>query len=518
MKTTKQNLMKSHAIPRILYSILFACLLAPAAVAARPDNAPSRPNIIILMTDDMGHEMGAYGDAMNLTPNLDRLAVEGIRFNQAHVTAASCSPSRGSIFTGLYPHQHGMYSLCQFPGIRMHDDVPKLPNELKKLGYHTSILGKTHFEPFDQFDFDVHLFDRRKVNLERDVRWMNARALKMLESLPEGQPYFMVMSYIDPHRGGGQGREDPDAGSGRYAPGKNLIFPRLRSGLPENPPEPDKTTPIPYLGVDSPEVRLENSDYYAAIQRLDTGMGELLDTLEARGDLDNSLVIFLGDHGADVTRGKIAAYASATRVPLLMRWPGQIPPGVVRDEWVSTVDLFPTIIAAAGGEFTDERQTGLPLQRLFQAGKADWRDGMATQFIAHVPWYYYPRYTWFEDGFHFIHNLHHHRPSPLEGRNFCYAWWEVQKPAFEGTPMRAVYDRVTHPPEFELYNLKDDPYEFVNLADRPEYQSVVERMRQRVQDWREATNDPFLDPAYGEAYHASVLKLKADWEARTGGD
>jgi N-sulfoglucosamine sulfohydrolase len=475
-----------------------------------PNSNRQLPNIIILMTDDMGQEMGVYGDPMNVTPHLDQLAAEGIRFNNAHVTAASCSPSRGSVFTGLFPHQHGMYSLSQFNWGRMHDDVPKLSVELNKLGYHTSIIGKTHFEPFDQFEWDVFINDGRKVNAERNVRWMNQQAMGILDSLPDGKPYFMVVSYIDPHRGGGAGREDPDVGIGRYAPGKNLIFPRIRSGLPENPPALEDTIPLPYLGVDSPEVRMEISDYYSAIMRLDTGIGEFLQALEERGDAEDTLVIFFGDHGADVTRGKMAVYASATRIPLVIRWPGQIAPGSVRDELVSTIDLFPTIMTAVGSDFSDPRQTGLPLQRLWQAGEAEWRTGLATQLITHVPWHYYPRYSWFEGDYHLIHNLHHERPGPLEGRNFCFAWWEVQKPEYDGTPIREVYDRVTHPPEFELYNLKEDPYEFVNLAYRPEYQVLVKKLHSRIQTWRENTSDPFLDPAYGEAYHKRVLKMQAN--------
>lgn len=489
---------------------------AKAEQARRQPRKPTeRPNLILLMADDMGQEMGCYGDPMELTPHLDRLAREGVRFNNAHVTAASCSPSRGSVFTGLFPHQHGLYSLSHNNWGRLHDDVPKLPNELKKLGYHTSIIGKTHFEPFDQFEFDAFIYDPRKVNIERDVRWMNEQALAMLDQLPEGQPYFMVMSYIDPHRGGGQGRLNPDEGIGRYERGKNLIFPRVRRGLPPAPPAPEETVPLPYLGVDTPEVRLENSDYYAAIQRLDLGMGELLDELEKRGDLDNTLIIFIGDHGADVTRGKIAAYASATRIPMLARWPGQIEPGLVREELVSTIDLFPTFLAAAGAEpAVDPRQTGQLLQKLFQSGRADWRQGMGTEFIAHVPWHYYPRYTWFEDGYHLIHNLHaSDRPNPLVGVNFCYAWWEVQNPEYEGTPIRAVYDRVTHPPEFELYNLKDDPHEMVNLADRPEYRGRIQQMRERIQHWRTETDDPFLDPAYDASYFRHVMQMKADYDA-----
>lgn len=495
------------------------CLAAAASAGCFQGTAVAedQPNILLIIADDIGIELGCYGDANAVTPRLDRMAAEGVRFNRAHVTAASSSPSRGSMMTGLFPHQNGMVSLSQQNWSRMHDDVPKLPNELKKLGYHTSLIGKAHFEPFDQFEWDAFVFDPRKVNLERDVLWMNARGMEVLDQREPGQPFFMVMSYIDPHRGGGQGRTDPDEGTGRYGPGKNLIFPRIRSGLPEDPLEPEQTHPIPYLGMDTPEVRLENSDYYAAIQRLDWGVGELLDDLERRGELERTLVVFIGDHGADVTRGKISAYATATHIPMLVRWPGRAKAGLVRDELVSTVDLFPTFIEAAGGRITDPRQTGRALQPLVREGTVDWRKGMATQFIAHVPWHYYPRYTWFEGDYHFIHNVAApERPSPLSGINHCFAWWEVQKPEYEGTPIREVYDRVDHPPEFELFHLGRDPYCFVNLADQPEMADVLKRMQQRVAEWRRATDDPFLDPEYAAAYEERVNRMYQEWRERHG--
>ncbi len=469
--------------------------------------ATQKPNILLIIADDLGPDLGCYGDANKLSPNIDRLAAEGVRFSQAHVTAASCSPSRGSIMTGLYPHQHGMYSLAQQGWARMHDDVPKLPNALKKLGYRTAIIGKTHFEPEEQFEWDFREVDAQKVVMQRDVRWMNAEAGKWLEASPQDKPFFLVMSYVDPHRGGGDGR---------YGSDRNEKFPRLRLGLPENPVTPEAVVPVPYLVVDSPEVRTENADYYACIQRLDTGVGELMAMMESRKLLGNTLVAFLGDHGADLTRGKISAYATATHIPMLVRWPGRAEPGLVRDELVSSIDLFPTFVAAAGGRIDDARQTGLPLQPLFKKGTVEWRDALFTEFIAHVPWHYYPRYTILSEGYQMVHNLASDRENPLEGHNYCYAWWEAMKPSYEGTPVRAAYDRVERPPEFELFNLRNDPYLIANLAENPEYRRRVEQMARRMKSWREQTKDPFLDPAFAQAYERGVQEQKGQWETRSG--
>jgi len=469
--------------------------------------ANEKPNILLIIADDLGPELGCYGDANKVTPNIDRLAEQGVRFTQAHVTAASCSPSRGSIMTGLYPHQHGLYSLSQQGWARMHDDVPKLPNAMKALGYRTAIIGKTHYEPEDQFLWDLREVNPKKIVMDRDVRWMNAKAEKWLSESPQDKPFLLCMSYVDPHRGGGDGR---------YAPNRNEKFPRLRMGLPEHPITSEEVVPVPYLAVDSPEVRIENADYYACIQRLDIGVGELIDMMAARGLLDHTLIVLIGDHGADLTRGKISAYATATHIPMLVKWPSHAQPGLVRDELVSTIDLFPTFLEAAGGRITDERQTGCPLQPLLKSGEPEWRKELFTQFIAHVPWLYYPRYTILNERYQLVQNLAAHRENPLQGHNYCYAWHEVMKPEYEGTQLRAAYDAVGQPPETELFDLRADPFLLNNLAANPEYRQTVEQLEKQIRQWREATRDPFLDPVCAEAYEQQVQQQKIDWEIRSG--
>lgn len=474
--------------------------------------ATQKPNLILIIADDLGQQLGCFGDPTAKTPYLDRLAKEGVRFTNAHVTASSCSPSRGSMFTGLYPHQHGMFGLSQSDWAKMHDDVPKLPNALKDLGYRTGIIGKTHFEPFNLFKFDVVEIDGKKVAKDRDVRWMNAQAEKFLDAQPANEPFFLVMAYVDPHRGGGEGRYEID---------KNEKFPRLRMGLPTDPPTPEQTKPIPFLGVDTPQLRMEDSDFYSALSRLDTGVGEFLEMLKKRNlGGENTLVVFLGDNGPDVTRGKIAAYATATRTPLIIRWPGHDEPGLVRDEPVSSTDLFPTFMAAAGSKTptVDPRQTGLSLLPLLEPGKVEWRKELFTEFITHVPWHYFPRYTVFDGKYHLIHNIEGgKRENPLEPINYCYAWWAAESPKYEGTPIRTVYDHVENPPEFELFDDVADPYEMNNLADDPANKELIARLSSQIQEWRKQTKDPFLDPAFGKAFADKVEEMKKQYESQHGG-
>ncbi|MCB1689902.1 MAG: sulfatase [Halioglobus sp.] len=445
-----------------------------------------RPNIILIIADDLGPQLGVYGDPNAHTPNIDQIAQEGTRFNAGYVTAASCSPSRGSIFTGLYPHQHGMMGLSHFGTQRMHDDVPKLPNELKALGYRTAIIGKTHYEPSNLFEWDTEEVDDQKVIFDRDVLWMNQRAMDFVDE--DSDPFFLVMSYVDPHRG------DSDDGS-RYGPRRNFKFPRTKLGLPQKATPPSEIEPFPFLGLDSPGIRKELADYYGAVDRLDIGVGDLRNQLVARGLWKDALVIFIGDHGPDVTRGKMAVYESAVRIPFLLKAPGA-EKGVVREELVSTVDLFPTLLDAAKSGQANSHE-GRSLLPLTMAGASpDWRRYMFTEYITHVPDQFYPRYAVRDNRYKLIFNVQGGEvENPLTPINYCNAWWESRKPRYRKSPIKAVYDRVENPPKIELYDLQEDPYEWHNLADDPGLAEVKERLVLAIQEWRQSTRDPLLDPA-----------------------
>jgi N-sulfoglucosamine sulfohydrolase len=447
-----------------------------------------RPNIILIIADDLGPQLGSYGDPNAHTPNIDRIANEGTRFNAGYVTAASCSPSRGSIFTGLYPHQHGMMGLSQFGTQRMQDTVPKLPNELKKLGYRTAIIGKRHYEPESLFDWDVEEEDSERMVNDRDVLWMNERAMDFIDDGGDHEPFFLVMSYVDPHRG------DSDDGD-NYGPERNTKFPRVKLGLPHQPTPPSEIKPFPFLGVDSPEIREELADFYGAVDRLDVGVGDLQAELEKRRLWDGAYVVFIGDHGPDVTRGKMAVYEAATRIPFLLKVPGNNN-GFVREELVSTIDIFPTLMDAATKSKRQPYQGRSLLPLAHTAASPPWRRYMFTEYITHEPGQFYLRYAVRDERYKLILNTAgHNKANPLVPRSYCNAWWEAQTEKYKDTPIRRAYYRVEHPPRLELYDLQNDPYEWTNLASDPELVEVKERLFTAIQTWREITNDPLLDPA-----------------------
>jgi len=479
-------------------------------LAAALAHAGDRPNIVLIIADDFGPQMGAYGDPNAVTPNLDRLAASGVRLTSAHVTAASCSPSRGSIFTGLYPHQHGMYGLSQGSGWpEMHRDVPKLPNALKAHGYRTAIIGKTHFQPFELFAWDYVETNPDKVIRQRDIRWMNRQGFDWIETNREKAPLFLVMSYVDPHRG---------AVPGRYGDNGGRKFPRVKKGLPPDPLPAERIEPIPFLAIDTPRVRTENADFYGAVRRLDIGVGEFVEGMDERLDPENTLVVFIGDHGPDVTRGKKAAYRHATRIPMLLRWRGVIDSGQVRHELASTIDLFPTFLAAAGADepAPDARQTGRNLLRLFRGEKPEWRDYLFTEFLTHAPWHYYPRFAVTDGDYHYILNVPGgERDNPLKPRDYCEAWHAATAPDHANPAVARAYARVEAPPRRELFDVRADPYSIRNLADDPAYARKLRELNDAIARWRERTKDPFLSETFRRDFRERVARLKK--QAQSGG-
>jgi N-sulfoglucosamine sulfohydrolase len=439
-----------------------------------------RPNLLLIITDDLGTQLGCYGDHTIPTPNIDRLAKEGVLFSRAYVTAATCSPSRGSIFTGLFPHQHGMIGLSQQDwGIRFEhrikDGIPLLPNTLKDLGYRTAIYGKRHYQPVSAFAWDEQV-ENQKHLIDRDVVLM-ADSVERFIGNPSSQPFFVVASYADPHRFG------------------NVFTPFQKNGLPENPLQPGDAPPLSHIGADTSETRTDAAGYFNMIKRLDYGIGLLWAKLEKAGKLDNTLIIFVSDNGPDFIRAKKSVYEIGVRIPFLVRWPGRTQAGLVRNEFVSTVDLFSTFVSAATGELRPHG-AGRPLQPLFQSGDVPWRDSMLSEFIVHAPSQYYPQYALSTERYQLIHNLDFHRRNPITIETKFSEWLAAQSPGKMNQKFRDAYARYDSPPEFELYDVQSDPDFLNNLANNPEYEQMLKNMQEKMHEGRVEMHDPLLDNTY----------------------
>ncbi len=431
----------------------------------------SRPNVLMIVSEDHCPNLGCYGDRTVGTPRLDGLAAEGVRFARAYVTQAGCSQSRSSILTGLYPHQNGQIGLATHKYTMIRKDTPNLPALLRAAGYRTGIIGKLHVNPPSAFPFDFKWNDRKFISFgKRDVLRIAQVAAEFMTA--SQQPFFLSVNYPDAH----------------------VPYHRQQKGLPAKPLGPDDVSPLPWLPVDTPRVRKFLANYYNCISRLDTGIGMLLDELERSGKAERTLVVYLSDHGAQFSRGKMTNYEAGLRIPLIVRWPGRAKAGAVRDELVSTIDLMPTLLEATGVT----QPKGLPgrsLLPLVRGRSVAWRDHLFAEYTMHSPATYFPRRSVRDDRYKLIVNLLQDRPNPL-AEMYLQRGWDLTREALAqvGPAFRPAWQRFARPPAVELYDLKEDPYELRNLADKPEQAGTVKRLRDRLTAWQKRTADPLADP------------------------
>ncbi len=487
--------------------VLFAVLLLSPLDAARGADTSAtgpRPNILLIVSEDNGPELGCYGDPYARTPNLDRLASEGMRFNRAFVAQAGCSQSRASVLTGLYPHQHGQIGLATW-GFRMYrEDTPNIPRNLKAAGYRTGMIGKLHINPESAFPFDFH--EIAGANFNRKNLGAYAKHAAAFIQASE-QPFFLSVNYPEAH--------DP--------------WLRQVDGLPQHPQTGDAVKAMPYFGIDPPELREMVADYYNCLSRLDTLVGDLLAALQASGKAENTLVIYFGDHGADMLRGKRTCYEGGVRIPLLLRWPGHARPHVC-EELVSTVDLMPTVLAACGAAPVPGLP-GRPLQPLLAGEPVAWRTRLFTEYHTHAAAAnYHPQRAVRTDRYKLIENLLPDTVNPdyadtfrkLEadaaGRGQAGFQGGLSRSVTIAAPeVRAAYALMQKPPRYELYDLQADPCEFRNLADSPGHAAALGELKQALADWREETKDPLLDSANLERLTAEVTAVQSKAAGKESG-
>lgn len=472
---------------RILLAISLCGLFASPLMA-------TKPNILLIVSEDNGPELGCYGDAYARTPHLDRLAAQGVRFERAFVPQAGCSQSRASFLTGLYPHQHGQIGLATW-GFRVYrDDIPNLPRSLKEAGYRTGIIGKLHINPESAFPFDFH--EIKSGNFARkELPDYSRHASTFIHA--GDQPFFLSVNYPDAHD----------------------TWLRQVNGLPAEPQTADQVQAMSYMGIDPPGMREMVADYYNCISRMDSLVGELLAELERSGKANNTIVVYLGDHGADMLRGKRTCYEGGLRIPLLIRWPEKIEPQV-RQELVSTIDLMPTLLAAADAR-SPSGLAGRDLRPLFASGKPQWRTHYFAEYHTHAAApNYFPQRSVRTDRYKLIENLLPGEVHPDYDNTITKLEKEAKRREVVGgldltnaishaaPQVRAAYARMRQPPQVELYDLQADRYEFNNLADLPEHADLVRELRATLKQWREDTQDPLLNPDYMKRLSVEVRSIK----------
>ena len=462
-------------------------LLAILLLAGATPSRVVPPNILFIVSEDNGPELGCYGDPHAKTPVLDGLAAEGTRFDRAYVPQAGCSQSRAAFLTGLYPHQNGQIGLATWKFRMYQKETPNVVGLLKGAGYRTGIIGKLHINPESAFPFDFKSITGANFS-RKDLGRYAADAGRFIAKSDD--PFFLQVNYPDAHR----------------------PFIRSKGGLPAKPLDAADVGVLPFIGLDEPGLRQQVADYTNSIMRLDALVGNLLDRLRKSGKYDNTLIVYIGDHGADLIRGKRTCYEGGVRVPFIVRMPGG-KAEQVRRELVSTLDLLPTMLEAAGVA----PPTGVPgwsLMGLLGGKSPEWRKFLFTEYHLHSAHNYFPQRAVRNDRYKLIRNLQPGQVDPGYAHtvNRFFKDGAVAR-ALERAPphVQAAYRIMERPPEYLLFDLETDPHEFRNLADDPGHRKILVTLKQALERWRRDTRDPFLDPR-------NVRRLRGEIESIRRGD
>lgn len=454
----------------------------------------SRPNIVFVLTDDhAAHAIGCYGSVVNRTPRIDEIADRGWRLDNCFVTNSLCTPSRASILTGTYSHVNGVYTL--FTPIDA--GQPTFITQLKAAGYRTAMIGKWHLghgpghdpEGFDYWDVVPGQGDywdptflspegRRTVEgYATDV--ITDLTIDWVEGLDGDDPWCALVYHKAPHRPWEPKPEhrapyeDPipvpatfwDDHSSRSSSIRRVAM-RVADHLTTEDLKEDPPAGLPPTERALWKYQRYLRDYLACVHSIDENVGRLLDWLQDRGELDDTLFIyssdqgfFLGDHG---WFDKRLMFEESVRMPLVVSYPRHLAAGRSFDGIVTNVDLAPTILDAAGVDHHPRMQ-----------GRSFWSDLTGERGADEPPvaGFYY-RY-WENDDF--IHKAPAHYGYRTERYKLIYYYND----GF-GLPFTSFF---TYPPEWELYDLRADPDELTNVYDDPAYAEIREEMTAAL--WRE---------------------------------
>lgn len=456
---------------------LMSCGNSPGEPAAGSD--PKQPNIILLVADDHGTDaLGCYGNRVVRTPNLDRLAEEGVRFSNAYCTSASCSASRSAILTGMYNHAIGHYGHAHdYHHFRTFDTIRSLPSYLEEAGYYTARIGKYHLAPESVYSFNEVL--------ECDPRSTIEMAEKCRDVLNRDEPVFLYFCFDDPHRGH-PFRSDPWNRPNSFGnkpggyPGEDVI---------EYSPE---DVIVPDFLPDTKEAREELAEYYQSVSRIDQGIGRLIELLEESGKADNTVIIYISDNGIAFTGAKTTTYDPGIRLPCIVRTPWIKNKEMVNNAMISWIDLTPTILDFAGIDPAGMNLHGRSFKEILEEEYPSGWDEIYASHTFHEITMYYPMRVLQERRYKLIWNIAWQLPYPFASDLWASSTWQGVYRRNETHYGKRSIDAFLNRPEFELYDMVNDPHEIDNLSSRPEYSLILESMKNKIKDFQFSTGDPWM--------------------------
>ena len=457
-----------------------SAVIGRGVLAAADSAKRAKPNFLIIMADDCTHnDLPIYGGQNAATPNIDRLASEGLVFNRAYLGSAMCQPCRAELYSGLYPMRNG----CTWNHSASRPDITTMPHHLGALGYRVGLAGKVHVMPDKAFAFtSVDGFDASCVR--NPTRPHNLQGITGFMGDKQSQPFCLVVALVEPH------------------------VPWVMGDASKYPP---KKLKLPPNMADTPRTREAFSRYLAEITYMDKQVGEILEVLKKSGRADDTLVLFTSEQGSQFPGCKWTNWDTGLHTALIARWPGKVAAGKRTDAMVQYTDVLPTLINAAGGEPARHNYDGTSFLPVLLSGASTHRKfvyGMHNN-IPEGP--AYPVRTVSDGQYRYIRNL---TPDEIYIEKHLMGWTgkgELNNPYWATWISNAwnnpnTYDlvkRYMHRPAEQLYNTAKDPYELKNLADDPAFSDIKARLSAELDRWMKEQADPGVPQDTHEAIQAA---------------
>ncbi|XP_063618276.1 N-sulphoglucosamine sulphohydrolase [Cydia splendana] len=482
----------------VAYALLM-CLSVTETVLS----SSKQRNVLILLADDGGFELGAYNNKICQTPNIDALARRSVIFNNAFTSVSSCSPSRAALLTGKPSHQNGMYGLHHgVHHFNSFDNVTSLPNMLKRQGVYTGIIGKKHVGPENVYKFD---FEQTEENNHVNMVGRNITHMKLLTRAflqlanQENKPFFLYIGFHDPHR------------CGHSTPEYGVFCERYGTGEPGMGRIADWTPwyyqwdeiELPFHIQDTEAARRDVAAQYTSMSRLDQGVGLILKELAAAGHGDDTLIIYTSDNGIPFPSGRTNFYDPGLREPLLVASPLAARKNEASYALVSLLDIMPTVLDWFGVQLEHEEcndiwQDDTPKSLLPILKKEPPPSDLDAVFASqthHEITMYYPMRAVRTRRYKLIHNLNYGMPFPIDQDLYASPTFQDilnRTRSKQQLPWYKTLKQYYYRPQWELYDIRADPTESNNLHGKPVLEHIEASLRERLSSWQRATRDPWL--------------------------
>ncbi|MCX2575885.1 sulfatase family protein [Pedobacter sandarakinus] len=419
----------------------------------------SRPNVVIIMADDLDtRQLSCYGGKNIQTRNIDKLAGEGLKFNNIYASHATCVPTRASLFTGLYPMRHGSFQNHK----PVYPNMKSVGHYLANVGYQVALTGKDHStRPASAFPFEIIKGFQPQCTSSNDEYELDDVEKFMTN---QQKPFCLFIMSINPHKPWDQG--DPT----EFNADKLILPPSM---------------------VDTKETRKEYCNYLAEIRRLDNQVGDVMAMLKKTGQDKNTIFMFLGEQGPQFAGGKWNCWDLGQKSSMIVRWPNQIKPNIQTNAIVQYEDITPTLIDIAGGKAIDslDGKSFLPVLK----GNSKTARSYAYGIYNNIPeGPAYPMRSLRDERYKLILNLSPEKTYGIKwynGPGDLGVWKSWNDKAETNAEAKFLVNRIKHRPAIEFYDTLKDPYELNNLANNPSYKKQIDTFSKVLKDWMKQQHD-----------------------------